>query len=142
MRTMRDFREVSRVKIGALNASQVQTMAVHDKHHRLLSYSSKARIAHSYNLEGASATALIELGESAEIASVEVHYRKLGPQLPFEAIEGIRNVEGSVKMPDLDQSACDVFVCEGKYPYVVLDDVEPDLFVSGMDCCSRSGSNA
>lgn len=131
MRTMREFREVSRVKIGGLNAAQIQTMAVHDKHHRLLSYSSNARIAHSYNLESASATALIELGESREIVSVEVHYRKLRPQLPFEAVEGIRHVEGSVQMPDLDQSACDVIVCEGKYPYVGLSDLEPDLFVSG-----------
>ncbi len=131
MRAMREFREVSRVKIGVLNAAQIQTMAMHDKHHRLLSYSSNARIAHSYNLEVASATALIELGESAEIVSVEVHYRKIRPQLPFEAVDGIRHVEGSVQMPDLDHSACNVFVCEGKYPYVALDDVEPDLFVSG-----------
>lgn len=104
---------------------------MHDKRHRLLSYSSNARIAHSYNLESASATALIELGESAEIVSIEVHYRKLRPRLALDTVEGIRHVEGSVQMPDLDQSACDVFVCEGKYPYVVLDDVEPDLFVSG-----------
>ncbi|CAN1492226.1 hypothetical protein MCEMSE15_00230 [Fimbriimonadaceae bacterium] len=131
MRAMREFREVSRVKIGVLNAAQIQTMAVHDKHHRLLSYSSKARIAHSYNLEGASATAQIELGESAEIVSVEVHYRKIRPQLPFATVEGIRSVEGSVQMSDLDHSACDVFVCEGRYPYVGFNDAEPDLFVSG-----------
>lgn len=106
-------------------------MAVHDKHHRLLSYSSNARIAHGYNLEGASATTLIELGESAEIVSVEVHYRKLRPELPFERVEGIRHVEGSVQMPDLDHSACDVFACEAKYPYVGLSDVQPDLLVSG-----------
>ncbi len=129
--TMADAPDPFRVKIEKLKPSQFQTLAVHDRHRRVLSYSSNARIAHSYNLESASATALIELGESAEIVSVEVHYRKLGPQLPFEAIEGIRNVEGSVQMPDLGQAACEVFVWEGRYPFVGFNDAAPDLFVSG-----------
>ncbi len=119
------------VKIEKLKPSQFQTMAVHDRHRRILSYSSNARIAHSCNLESATTMAVIELGDSSEIVSVEVHYRKLRPASAFDTVEGIRQIEGSVQMPDLGQATCEVFVWEGRYPFVGFNDAAPDLFVSG-----------
>lgn len=128
---MADAPDAFRVKIEKLKPSQFQTMAVHDRHRRILSYSCNARIARSCNLESATTMAVIELGDSSEIVSVEVHYRKLRLASAFDTAEGIRHVEGSVQMPDLGQATCEVFVWVGRYPFVGFNETLPDLFVSG-----------
>jgi len=128
---MADAPDPFRVKIEKLKPSQFQTMAVHDRHRRILSYSRSSRIARRCSLQSATTTAVIELDDLSEIVSIEVHYRKLRPRLAFDTVEGIRQIEGSVQMPDLGQAACEVFVCEGRYPFVGFNDAAPDLFVSG-----------